>query len=99
MQLKEIDGSSAAKQRVMGLRANADAARNRTKQLKTQADASAEQLHLRKSRKTLTQRQKSAAASTIEAHSNPSLAERETRENAYASIATNILNRLDGPSP
>jgi hypothetical protein len=65
MRLDEIDGSSAAEQRVKRLKANAKAAKDRAKQLKAQADASAERLDMQKSRQKLEQLQRSSATSTI----------------------------------
>ena len=65
MRLDEIDGSSAAEQRVTRLKTNANAAKEKAKQLKAQADASAERLDMQKSRQKLAQLQRASAMSTI----------------------------------
>ena len=53
MRLEEIDGRSAAEQRVKRLKAGAKSAKDRAKQLKAQADTSAERLDMQKSRHCL----------------------------------------------
>lgn len=65
MRLEEIDGRSAAEQRVKRLKAGAKSAKDRAKQLKAQADTSAERLDMQKSRQTLAQLQRSAVTSNI----------------------------------
>ena len=65
MRLDEIDGSSAAEQRVKRLKDNAKVAKNRAKQLKAQADASGERLDMQKSRQKLAQLQRAAVTSNI----------------------------------
>jgi hypothetical protein len=53
MRLDEIEGSSAADQRVKRLKDSAKAAKGRAKQLKAQANTSAERLDMQKSRQKL----------------------------------------------
>jgi hypothetical protein len=65
VQLDEIDGSSAAEQRVKRLKASAKAAKDRAKRLKAHADTSAERLDMQKSRQTLAQLQRSSVRSNI----------------------------------
>ena len=69
MTLEEIQESGAAERRVMRLKANAKAARDRAKQLKAQADADAEQLKMKQSREKLAQLRKTASVSRIKPYS------------------------------
>lgn len=65
MRLDEIQGRTAAEQRVQRLKANAKAAKDRARQLKTMADTSAERLEMQTGRAALAKAQRSTVASAI----------------------------------
>ena len=65
MKLEEIDGSTAADQRVKRLKDSAKAAKHRAKQMKVQADANAERQDIVKTRQKLAQLQRAAVTSNI----------------------------------